>query len=264
MVYLMTPQTAKKTKSSKLKVFVSIIILILLMLFAWLQESMNAEQIEVKPYITDLEQLWNWSDMIYAGGAENGQWHLRWDAAVPSEGMARLSELLFVDNRGRVIPKTIRQNGNIIEGKGLIIGSQVILSKIEADADTEKIAVLLKLEHKSLSSIKQLQLIVEGISALIQAEDNNAELSMKVIGESEKKDAMNYLLRLTVGRVIEQYEDAGTLSKTMFSPQLNSYKWIDREKMANIQISVHEHSQTKQQVITLGIPLISGEFGETS
>lgn len=264
MVYLMTPQTSKKKNTSKFKVFVSLIILMLLLLFAWLQESMGAEKVQAQPYMTDVEHLWEWSEHIYTDGAASGAWYFRWDAVFSVGGLDRLANALFVDHKGVAIPKIVRQSGDIIEGEGKIDGSNVIISRVESRENDEAIVILLNLDHHAIASSEQLQAAVEEIAALIKEEDYNAQFSMKVIGEAEQKDAMNDMLKLTVGQLIEQYEDEGTVSKTIFTPQLNNYIWLNEERMANMQISVHEHSQTKINTITLGVPLISGEFGETT
>lgn len=265
MIYMMTPQSRKKVKparKSSWKLILTITVVIALMLFAWMQEKSTAQEIIDQGEIVDLTKLWKWSDQLLAEGASAGEWSLRWDATLSTESFKELTEQFFENAKGEPLPKNIRKNGSLIDGEGAIKGSHLQLSTIDDQKNEQSTIILLQIEQGSMDKLESMRSFVTKIHTRILEEDAHATVSMKVFGVAKEDNSLKTLQHLAVAQIVDQYEDFGTKSSTLYSSSIQNYRFVNQEKMANLQLSEHQNSINGEVTITLAVPLISGEFGE--
>lgn len=277
MIYMMTPSydqpnkkkqpkrkqnNKKQTSRLPWKLMLSMLLVIILMLTAWIQEkSISGNQAD-EATIQDLEQLMNWSQELMDGGAMNGQWSFRWDATLLNGTMEEVADELFITPKGELLPRNIRQHGNAIDGQWQLPGSTIKLVRTEQDKIAEKVSIMLQVDSNELGKTSELKKYIQNLQRLLQSKDQNVQMNIKVFGQAKHKQALTDLKRLAVAQTIEEYADRGTNSVTFFSNQIKQYRWLSSGKMVNIQASLHKSSIDEQYTLTLGIPLISGEFGE--
>jgi len=277
MIYMMTPsynqndkkkQPKRKQKSKKQtsrlswKLMISMLLVIILMLTAWIQErSISGNQAD-DAAIQDFEQLLHWSEELMDGGAMAGQWSFRWDATLLNGTMEELANELFITSKGELLPRNIRANGNAIDGQWQLPGSLIKLVRTEQDKIAEKVSVMLQVDANGLEKAAELKKTIQNVQRLLQAKDQNVQMNIKVFGQANDEHALNDLKRMAIGQTVEEYSDHGTNSVTFFSNRIKQYRWLSDGKMVNLQASLHKSSIDGQHSLTLGVPLISGEFGE--
>jgi len=261
MVYMMTPKR-KPQKQSRWKLILTVTIVVVLMLFAWMQEKSTAQQTNKQSELFDLSLLWKWSNELLLDGATEGEWNLRWDTTLSQVSFQQLTEQFFKDTKGSPLPKNIRHNGATVDGIGVIKGSHLKLSSTEQLDDRNTTIILLQIEQGSIERLESMKTYVNQLHNLIIDHDPQAQLSMKVFGTAKNNQSLKTLQNLSISKIVEQYEDTGTKSSTLFTNSIQTSKWVDNGKMANLQLSEHHSSIDNEVTITLAIPLISGEFGE--
>ena len=258
---MMTPQTKPK-KQSRWKLVVTVTIIAILMLFAWMQGESTAQQVNQQAELSDLSLLWKWSDELLLDGAAKGKWYLRWDTTLSSASFQQLTDQFFKDANGAPLPKNIRKNSATIDGMGSYKGSHLQLSTIEQLNDSNPTIILLQIEQGNIDRFESMKTYVSQLNRLIIAQDPQAQMSMKVFGTAQNAQSLKTLQKLSVSQIVEQYEDVGTKSSTLFTNSVQTSRWVNDGKMANLQLSEHRSSIDANVTITLAIPLISGEFGE--
>lgn len=273
MIYMMTPnyepqkkkQSKKQNKASRkpgLKLMLSILLVAALMLTAWIQEKSIAGQRAEDAAIQDFALLTGWADELLLQGALSGEWSFRWDLTLMYGSLEQLADELFRTEKGELLPKNIRAHGNVVDGEAQLSGSYIKLIRTDQDKIAEKITILLQVDGTKVSKAAELQNYIRNMHQWLREKDQNVQMSMKVFGKAKDKGAISSLKNLTVGQTIDEYMDRGTKSATLFSSQVKQYRWVDNEKMANIQAALHESSVDGEYTLTIGVPLISGEFGE--
>jgi len=277
MIYMMTPSYDQSNKKKQLKrkqnnkkqpsrlpwkLMLSMMLVIVLMLTAWIQErSISGNQAD-HAAIQDLEQLFDWSEELMNGGAMAGQWSLRWDVTLLHDVMGELADELFITPKGELLHRNVRENGNVIDGQWLYPNSTIKLVRTEQDKIAEKVSIMLQVNSNELEKASELKKSIQSMHRLLQLKDQNVQMSIKVFGQAKHKQVLTDLKSLAVAQTIEEYADQGTKSVTFFSNRIKQYRWLSNGKMVNIQASLHKSSIDEQYTLTLGIPLISGEFGE--
>lgn len=265
MIYMFTPQSKKQKRVKKepgWKIVVSFIIIFGLMFCAWVQEKSTAEPGVEDYHISDFSQLWKWGDALLQDGSDSGEWSFRWNIHLASSNIEQLSESFFTDAKGEIMPKNIRKNGQIIDGKGAIKGSQIQLSVIK-EGNGQDAIILLQIEQGNKNGFDGVKRYLTKIHNTILEQDAKATFSMKVFGVANAKDSLKTLQQLSVGQLLDTYEDEGTKSNTLYTNMIYNNIWLNDEKIANVQLSQHSSNLNGEKTITIGIPLISGEFGES-
>lgn len=258
---MMAPKS-KPQKQSRWKLILTVTIVVVLMLFAWMQEKSTAQQTNLQAELSDLSLLWKWSDELLLDGATEGEWNLRWDTSLSQASFQQLTEQFFKGNKGEPLPKNIRHNGATIDGLGALQGSHLQLSLIEQANDINTSIILLRIEQGNIDRLESMKSYVHQLHTLITVQDPQAQLSMKVFGTAKNDESLKTLQNLSISKIVEQYEDTGTKSSTLFTNSVQTSRWVNNGKMANLQLSEHHSSIDNEVTITLAIPLISGEFGE--
>lgn len=266
MIYMLAPQSKKRKKQTKVSrwtLYLTISTIIGLMLFAWIEEKSVAEQHVDTSVLTDFNQLWQWSNQVLEQGSENGEWSFRWDASLTKEGLDALSVQLFTNANGEPTPKNIRKNGTSIDGAGLLGGSYIQIHVTQPDQQKQAATILLQIEKNSSLQLTSIKSYLQKIHASVNEQDAQATIAMKVFGEAINEGNLKTVQQLALAQIVEQYEDNGTESSTLYTNLLRSFIWLNGEKMANLQMSEHRSTIDQKVTVTLGTPLISGEFGES-
>lgn len=210
----------------------------------------------------DLAKLWSWSDATVAGGAESADWHLRWNLeSQDQDAFNKVVDLLFRDAAGHPISKTVTKDGDTAQGDAPVSGGVLSVHVAEQTDDRVSLIVLLDRRGNSGLSLDELMTSAEGISHQLSTLSQSYTASMKTHGFTNRSDAATEIERLAQGKVLEQYEEDGTASVTFSSASLLSAKQLERGKSANVQVSIHQHTERDELELTIGIPLITGEFG---
>lgn len=277
MIYMMAPsydQTADKKKKTKnkrkqvkqqrlpWKLMLSFLLVIMLMLTAWIQERSISGKEADHAALQDFNQLVSWSGELLDGGAMSGQWSLRWDVTLAYDTLEGLAKELFINERGELLPKNIRANGDVYDGEWLVESSVLRLARTEQDKLAEKVTITLQIDASELEKASELKETVGLLHRKLQAKDQNVQMNIKVFGQAKHDQVLDDLKRLAVAQTVDEYLDRGTKSVTYFTNQIKQYRWVDNGSMVNLQASLHRNSEDGQLSLTLGVPLISGEFGE--
>ncbi|QNK59640.1 hypothetical protein [Paenibacillus sp. PAMC21692] len=248
--------------------FASAMLVLLLIAALVLQKSESKDQAAAPArYAHDLAQLWSWSDSVFVGGAKTAEWTLRFDAAL-SEGMslAQLSDSVFSDADGVIKTERIVTNGgNSVSGQyTALIGESTDAARLSLHQTGQSgngMTVILLLESGVEDSTEQgLQAALKQLGSLLAKMSDEWTLTMKTHGYSDKQEGAKTLERIARGRILEQYEDGGTRSVTMLSDALLSSKALGHNRHANLQVAEHSSTETARNELTIGVPLISGDF----
>lgn len=256
------PKKVKQTRQkSSFKPMLCIMLVMILMLTAWIQEKTNASDPTEDVAIQDFLLLSEWGEKLLQGGALAEEWSFRWELTLLQGTMEQLADQLFISEKGVRLAKEVRENGNVIEGDVHLPPAHLKLVRTDQDHIAEKITVMLQVKG---SEIKQLSDFKDGIAKLHQLfrkQDQHVQMSMKIFGKPKDAYAIESLKQLAIAQQVEEYVDRGTTSTTLFSSRIKQYLWLNNEKMANLQASLHESTADGEFTLTIGIPLISGEFG---
>lgn len=240
----------------------SVLLVVVLMLTAWIQErSISGSQAD-DAAIQDFELLLDWSNELIDGGTMTGQWSFRWDATLLNGSMEGLAKELFITPKGELLHRNIRENGNAMDGQWQLPGSVIKLVRTDQDKIAEKVTVMLQLDASELEKAAELKKSVRDLHRLLQEKDQNVQMNMKVFGQAKHNQVLSDLKSLAVAQTLEEYGDHGTTSVTYFSNRIKQFRWLSNGKMVNIQASLHKSSIDGDYTLTIGVPLISGEFGE--
>lgn len=255
--------SAKPSRSKPvMKLLLSLLLVAVLMLTAWIQEKSSAGNQTADAAMQDFTMLAGWGDKLLLNGALANDWAFRWDLTLMYGGMEQLADQVFRTERGSLLSKNIRGNGSIIDGEAELPASYIKFARTEQDKIAEKVTVMLQIDGSQLEKLSAMQGYVANLQQMFREADQNVQMSMKVFGKAKDKDAINSLKQMAVAQIVDKYSDRGTNSTTFFSSQIKQYRWLQNEKMANIQAALHKSSTDGEYTLTIGVPLISGEFGE--
>ncbi|MNZ84570.1 hypothetical protein D3C78_1033320 [compost metagenome] len=84
--------------------------------------------------------------------------------------------------------------------------------------------------------------------------------SMQVNGYSLNEQAIREISKQAKASQVDRYEDGGTVSETLYTEQLRSSIQVGGGSAANLQIALHRETETERFQLTIGIPVISGDY----
>ncbi|WP_182914176.1 YwmB family TATA-box binding protein [Paenibacillus sp. 1011MAR3C5] len=259
-------QAAKRKPARKNRFFgmagAFVLLTILILLALLLSKSDTQNQPAINQLSHDLSKLWGWADETMQGGASTADWHLRWqvDVAVPGD-YERLAELLFVDPDGKPTERKVLNEGKTMQGRWLGQGGVLSLHMVEETESGARLMVMLDRDADSDARLNELVADVKGIAGRIGQISQHVTGSVKSHGFVSSPEMASRLERLSQGKALEEYQDRGTRSTTYSSALLQTSQPIGRGRTANLQIAVHEHTEMQSTELTIGVPLITGEFG---
>ncbi|RIX52815.1 hypothetical protein D3P08_12500 [Paenibacillus nanensis] len=243
----------------------ALLLLLLLIVAALLMNKSEQDVKQSQDKLShDLAKLWSWSDEVMTGGAKSADWHLRWNVeAEEPDAFDRLVALLFRDAKGQPIPKNVTTDGKSAQGESPVYGGNLSVHAAESTEAGVSLVVLLDVRGSSGVTLDALLASSEKLSRQLSAISSAMTASMKTHGFTSQSDAAAEIKRLAQGKIQEEYDEEGTRSVTFSSGSLLSAQQLQRGRFANVQVSVHRHTERKERELTIGIPLITGEFGST-
>lgn len=259
-------QYAKRRKARPSRFFgmagAFVLLAILILLALLLSKSDTQNESGINGLAHDLSKLWGWAEETMQGGASAADWHLRWQVEAAGSGdYERLADLLFVDAGGRPTARSVTNEGKSMQGSWTEQESKLSLHLVEESASGVRLLVMLDRAAESEGQLKTLLADAKGIADRIGQVSQHATASVKSHGSVLGPETAQRLERLSQGKALEAYRDRGTQSTTYSSALLQTSQAIGRGRTANLQIAVHENTETRLTELTLGVPLITGEFG---
>lgn len=253
--------------------FASVMLVLLLLAAMMLQKTESKEQSAAPArYAHDLQQLWSWSDSVMAGGAESAEWTFRIDTVLSAgKTLDQLSDMVFTDRVGGIPSERIVTNGGLsVSGQFPVqLGGNADAARLslhqtgQADTDNGIPAMLLLESGVGGATVQGLQAALRQLGSVLADLTEEWTLTMKTHGFTNKQEGAKTVERIAMGRVVEQYEDGGTRSVTMISDALLSSMALDRNRHANLQVAEHRSTETELNELTIGVPLITGDFSST-
>ncbi|WP_165861093.1 YwmB family TATA-box binding protein [Paenibacillus paeoniae] len=238
------------------------ILAVLIFIALLLSKSDTQNQSSINQLRHDLSKLWSWADETMQGGATSADWHLRWQVDVTrAEDYERLAAILFADASGEPTDKTVLNDGKTMQGRWL--GADGVLSLHMVEQTDAGVRLLVMLDQHADEGVRLAALLADsvGIAGRIGQISNHTTISVKTNGVVSSPEQASKLERLSQSKVLEEYQDQGTRSVTYSSALLQTSQPIGRGREANLQIAIHEHTEKGTVGLTIGVPLITGEFG---
>jgi hypothetical protein len=252
-------QRAKQTKAGIMLAF--LVILICAVWAMWQadrepKEATSAEQLLQH----DLAALWLWSDDQMKSSSEGAQWSIRWNVTGKEGAMEELNKLFFSAEQGNASSMLVQNEGKTITGVIPSYGGQLSISLTQADSHGEQIMVLFETSPSEMTKKNRLLQVTADVSAQIARISPAFTSSMKVQGYTDNSQAIQRLVRLSDAKSVDHYEDKGTISDMFYTRMLKSAIMVENGKTANFQIALHKETNSDQTSLTIGVPVITGEY----
>lgn len=227
----------------------------------WQDQQAPGEQTRAELLVAhDLQALWSWSDKELIGGAEAADWTVRFDVTAKAGTFEELQQKLFTDEKGNSEDKLVENEGRTVTGKLPVYGGRISISRIEAEDNRERLMLLLEMSRKEQHDPGKVLEATAALSEQIAQLAPAFTSSMKVQGKTHNEQAIDDLAKLAQAGRVDQYRDGGTTSETFYTGKLYSAITAGGGKSANLQIAVHEDKNNGNTDLTIGIPVITGEY----
>lgn len=238
-----------------------LLLLVILCIAAGVQSMKGSGQtVELDTAAHDLTQLWDWGDEFFMGGAAAAEWTLRWDVTIASAKAERMADEIFRHEDGTPLDKTVTEDGAVQSARMPAGGEAIGWYEVERQDDYDRYMLLLEAKEEQPITLQRLLDEANRLSTLIGEHSAPYAVSLKASGYTKHGNAADALQRLALAEEREKYEDTGTISRTMYSGRLRSGIAVAHGRTANLQLAVHEDTESDARKLTIGVPLISGEF----
>ncbi|MDQ8738165.1 YwmB family TATA-box binding protein [Paenibacillus sp. LHD-38] len=208
----------------------------------------------------DLQALWTWSDDELKGGSEVGDWAIRWNVTGKAGTMNGLVLQFFTEAEGKAIGKVVQNEGKTVSGMITKYGGSLSINLVQGDDQSEQLMILLDTTLSTLIEKNTLMDATADISAKLAQISPAFTSSMKVQGYTKQNQTLQHLKRLTDAKSVDRYEDAGTISETFYTRMLQMAIAVENGRSANLQAALHKETNSENTALTIGIPVITGEY----
>lgn len=208
----------------------------------------------------DLQALWTWSDDELKGGSEVGDWAIRWNVTGKAGTMNGLVQQFFTEAEGKAIGKVVQNEGKTVSGMITKYGGSLSINLVQGDDQSEQLMILLDTTLSPLIEKNTLMDATADISANLAQISPAFTSSMKVQGYTKQNQTLQHLKRLTDAKSVDRYEDAGTISETFYTRMLHMAIAVENGRSANLQVALHKETNSENTALTIGIPVITGEY----
>nr|WP_243864423.1 YwmB family TATA-box binding protein [Paenibacillus castaneae] len=174
--------------------------------------------------------------------------------------MNALVKKLFIDEKGKDIEKIVQNDGKTVSGVDDAFGGRISISLIGNDYESEQLMLLLETNPALLLDKIRLLQAAESISKEVVRISPDFTSSMKVQGYTENKLAAEQIKKQVNAKQIDRFEDGGIMSEMLFTGMLRSTIDVGGGKSANLQIAVHQERNSDQIALTIGVPIITGDY----
>lgn len=232
----------------------------------WALIQPNAEK-EANAYADSLSHdtalLLEWADQIYAGGACNAEWTVRFDV---TDETSRLT-------LEKILGLLIRNNGaktdNLYAGEGDSVTVSVLDGTAELsihalpepeEGEASRFLVLLRTVAAGNVDGEAFKDAVEQAAVGFREQGVSYTGTVSARGSSGEKRAADKAAALAQAREVERYEDNGTESVVYYASKLQSYVKVGEGRAANLQIARYQRTDNGEWSIIVGVPLITGDY----
>lgn len=252
-------QRAKQTKAG---IIAALIVILLSAAWAmWQADRAPRDAAPAEQMLQhDLQELWLWSDNLMKSGSKGAEWTIRWNVTGKEGAMKELVQKLFTDEQGKAINNLEQNEGKTVSGAIPAYSGRISINLVQTDGQREQLMVLLEASGLQLLNKNVLFKATADISEQIAFISPAFTSSLKVQGYAGHDQSINRMVKLTNARSVDRYEDGGTISETFFTRMLHSAIFVENGKSANIQIALHKETNSNNTELTIGIPVISGEY----
>ncbi|HTG68806.1 MAG TPA: YwmB family TATA-box binding protein [Candidatus Udaeobacter sp.] len=256
---LSAKQRAKQTKAG---VIAALIVILLSAAWAmWQADRAPRDAAPAEQMLQhDLQELWLWSDNLMKSGSKGAEWTIRWNVTGKDGAMKELVQKLFTDEQGKAINNLEQNEGKTVSGAIPAYSGRISINLVQTDGQREQLMVLLEASGLQLLNKNVLFKATADISEQIAFISPAFTSSLKVQGYTGHDQTINRMVKLTNARSVDRYEDGGTISETFFTRMLHSAIFVENGKSANFQIALHKETNSNNTELTIGIPVISGEY----
>ncbi|MFD0588633.1 hypothetical protein ACFQZE_11510 [Paenibacillus sp. GCM10027627] len=256
-------ESRKKPPNKKLGALASALILLPLLIIPAMSLTESNKSVKAEhELLYDLGTLWKWGDEVFEGGSATADWQIRWNAEdVEAQMLDSIDEAIYYDSEGQATDKTITTDGATMRGDVSRLGGVVSIHFTERSETRGSYFITLESGGAKGGSEEELERAAAEISRVVGAHQPKFTSSIKAYAFTDKKDAVKEIQRLSQGKLLDDYRDGGTQVATLGSDLLFLSEKLSPRKTANVQISAHENTERKGIELTLGVPLLTGEFG---
>jgi len=215
---------------------------------------------EAQQLLHDAELLWTWSDAELKDGASAAEWTVRWSAFIEPDKAQPLIISLFTDNEGKPQDKLMKDNGRTVEGSLADYGGQLTVHSVGTGGKGEELMIIYTAPAKTIDHKAHLIATLQEVSLKLSKAGSSFSGSMKVHGLTAGSNAIRAFAAKSQSEEIDRYEDNGTISVTMFSPLLQQKIAANNGLRANLQVAAHQADEQSAETVTIGVPLITGDY----
>ncbi|GGG21162.1 hypothetical protein GCM10010916_42350 [Paenibacillus abyssi] len=202
----------------------------------------------------DMKTLWQWTDPLLLEGAAAAGWSIRWDGKSNLEAVSELSRELSLHAVSRAEGEAV--HAILQTGKGLL---QLWFQQTDAmnpDESGELVLIYEGLEGQSEASLLDT---VAAVESELRRQHIAGAPSVSFRGIAKAPAAAEQLAEQAQAELLEQYEDANTISQTFYTHHLLN-KVQSGDHKVNLQLAVHSDPDTGVIRFIGGIPLITGDY----
>lgn len=256
----------QRAKQTKIGIILALLVILLCALWAVWQadraprEATSAEQLLQH----DLEALWLWSDDQLSSSSEGAEWTIRWNVTGKEGSMKELVQKLISEEQGKASSILVQKEGETVTGVIPEYGGKLSISMTQADSQGEQLMVLLVTTDNAVTKKNVLFQATTDISEQLALISPAFTSSMKVQGYTDHSQAIQRLVRITDAESVDHYEDKGTISDMFYTRMLHSAITVENGKTANFQIALHKDTNSDKTALTIGVPVITGEYSRSA
>ncbi|QAY66811.1 YwmB family TATA-box binding protein [Paenibacillus protaetiae] len=265
----MKEQVQAAGKSGRLAIVIAFFALLLGGIWAVSQsdaESGRSASFHQDDLANDTNQLWRWADSSYKGGSAAAEWTIRWDIGNPA-GQLTLEETVkqFTANNEQNQGKLIADEGDYITISIDEFGGTLTMHELpkQEQQPAGSRFLLLFQPDEGKAAVSSILAIEQKIKAWLKEEGASYKASLSAKGVAAGRESAEKLAKAAGAKPVERYEDDGTSSVSYWSPKLHSSVKVGKGKDANLQLAIHQQTDSKDWFLTAGSPLITGDYSLT-
>jgi hypothetical protein len=252
----------QRSKRSRFGIMLALLVLLSGAAWAlWQADRKQPEATIAEQLLThDLQTLWSWSDAQLTSGSAGAVWTIRWDLTANTGTMQGLVQKLFFDEKGNAAPKNVQNEGKTVTGVVQAYGGRLSISLMETISDSEQLMLLLETNQTLLPDKNKLLQAAASISGELARVAPAFTSSMKVQGYTANGQAIRDLMKQANAKSVDRFVEGGTISETLYTGMLRSSIIAGSGKSANLQIALHKETNSDKTALTIGIPVITGDY----
>ncbi|AJY73813.1 YwmB family TATA-box binding protein [Paenibacillus beijingensis] len=213
----------------------------------------------------DVKRLWEWTDGELQGGAPGGSWQLRFDADASVDEVKRMAELLGIKPlavTAGALDETDGLEGNLWQGEVVRGGGALSLWAKRTGSSGRAADLVIRYELGQKASLDALLAQANAVLSAAAETGLHAKMNLNVHGYAIRSNSMRRLADIAQADSRDTYKDGATVSATYFTPLLTASVSLGGGKKGNLQLAVHDDTESKRIELTAGVPLISGDYSK--